>query len=425
MSYTSTIEEVNSTRRKFRVNVDKSVVAASINKALLDVQKTAQLKGFRKGKVPAQLVRKFFIQDVRQKALEDVFQQTYPKVSEESQLQIVSSPKVDVVGAFEDGQDFVYEATVDVNPQVEIQGYKGLKLSIEKSKLPDLEDQIKQTRERFLRNAARFEEVAGRDTVQKDDYVTMDYRILDGETPLKGQARKGARMLLDGSNLPEVESGLVGAVVSKTALLPVTFPESHPDAALRGKSLNFEVTVRAIETLKLPDVDEEFVKKFGFGSPEDFEKSLRETVGNAIAKQRAEILRVEILKQVVPANPFEVPESLIDNTIDRAIAETNARLAKSEQLKSDDPAVRARFKDKALEDVRAVLALGHIARMEQLKVDEAAVAKEISQFAMENGMAPEQIIRQYGRQAIDEFRGKVLIDKVVDMIIEQATVEEV
>jgi FKBP-type peptidyl-prolyl cis-trans isomerase (trigger factor) len=148
-------------------------------------------------------------------------------------------------------------------------------------------------------------------------------------------------------------------------------------------------------------------------------------VGNAIAKQRAEILRVEILKQGVPANPFEVPESLIDNTIDRAIAETNARLAKSEQLKSDDPAVRARFKDKALEDVRAVLALGHIARMEQLKVDEAAVAKEISQFAMENGMAPEQIIRQYGRQAIDEFRGKVLIDKVVDMIIEQATVEEV
>ena len=425
MSYTSTVEEVNSTRRKFRINVDKTLVAASFGRALSEVQKTAQIKGFRKGKVPPQLVRKFFADDVRKKAMEDVFQQTYGKASQESQLQIVSFPNVDNVGTFEDGQDWVYEATVDVNPAVEIKSYKGLKLNLAKSDALDVDKQVMQTRDNFLRNSGHIEAVTDRDLVATGDYVTLDYRILEGETALEGQQRKGARMALNGSNLPEVEKGLVGARLGMAVSFPVTFPETHPDQALKGKTLIFEATVRKIEVLKLPELDDTFVKKFGFGAVADFETSLKETVARSVKRHRLDLLRTEIVKQILASNPFEVPESLIDNTIDRAIDDANSRRSKSEQLKKDDASVRGVFREKSLDEVRGVLALGHIARIEQLKVDEAAVAEEIALFARENGIPPQEVIRRYGSQIVEEFRGKVLIDKVVELIVEQATVEEV
>lgn len=425
MSYTSTIEEVNSTRRKFRITVDKSLVAESWGQAVSEVQKTAQLKGFRKGKVPPQLVRKFFADDVRKKAMEAVFQRTYGKASEESKLPIVSFPNIENVGTFEIDRDWAYEATVDINPPVEIKGYKGLKLKLEKSSLPDLETQVQKTKQDFLRNAGRLEAVSDRKTVTKGDHITMDYRILDGQNPLDGQSAKGARMALDGSNLPEVEAGLTGATLDTPALFPVAFPDTHGDDALRGKTLNFEATVRKIDVLKLPDLDETFVKKFGFASVEDFDKSLRETVAKSLKKRKLNLLRPDIVKQILELNPFEVPESILENTVDRAIAEANSQRSKSEQLNKTDAAVRGFYREKAADEVRGVLALGHIARMEQLKAEENAVAEEIGQFAREAGMQPQDLIKTYGSQIIEEFRGKVLVDKVVELIIENAQIDEI
>jgi trigger factor len=425
MSYTSSIEEVNSTRRKFRISVDKAVVTEQMAKAVDEVQKTAQLKGFRKGKVPSNLVRKFYSQDVRKKALESVINETYRKAAEESKLQIVSYPNIEPVGTFEDGDNFVFDATVDVNPAVEIKGFKGLKVQVEKSKLPDVETQISETRQKFLRNAGRLEVATDRVAAAKDDVVSLDFRVLDGAVPVSGQQQNGARIALDGTNLPAVETGLIGAKVGETVAFPVTFPESHPESLLKGKTLTFEAKINQIEELKLPDLDATFVNKFGFETVEGFENSLRETVTNSIKKQRMALIKDELLKQILEANPFDVPESLVDSTVDRAISDANSRRAKGNQLKQDDPQVRAGFRDWALAEVRGVLALGHIARGEKVEVDEAAVAKEIGAFAAENGLAPQEVFRRFGTQVIEEFRGKVLVDKVVEIITEQAIVEEV
>jgi trigger factor len=425
MSYTSTIEEVNSTRRKFKINVDKSLVTESIGRAATELQKTAQVKGFRKGKVPLSLVKKFYISDVRKKALETIVDETYRKVAEESKLQIVSYPNIEPVGTFDDERDFEFEATVDVNPEVEITGYKNLKLKLDKSKLPEVEKQIETTRKNFLRNAATLEEVTARNVVQAEDYLTLDYKLLENGVLLSKQERKGAKLALDGSNLPEVEKGLLGAEKGKTKSFTVSFPETHNDAALKGKTVSFEATVTKIESLKLPELNEDFVKKFGFKAVEDFEKSLKETVSGSIKKQRLALLKEEMIKKILETNPFEVPESLVDSTIDRAIMEMNSRRPKDKQLKSDDQALRDQHKEWALNEVRGVLALGHIARAEQLKLDDAAVAGEISAFAAQNGMAPQEVIKRYGSQVIEEFRGKVLIDKVVEHIADMAEVEEV
>lgn len=424
MSYTSSVEEVNSTRRKFKISVDKTLVSQSIGKAVDDIQKTAEIKGFRKGKVPVNLVKKFFINDVRKKALESLVQETYQKAAAESKLQIVSYPNIEPVGSFDDGQDFSFEATVDVNPEVEIKGYKGLELQIEKAKLLDIDQQIEQTRKNFLRNAGSLQGVDDRNEVEKEDFLTLDYRLLQAGALIPGQERRGARLALDGSNLSEVEAGLVGARVGETKTFQVTFPETHPEAELKGKTVDFEATVQKIETLKLPELDEEFVGKFGFKAIEDFEKSLRETVESQAKKTRLAVLKDALVEKILEQNPFEVPESLVDSTIDRAIMEINSRRPKGKQLSSEDEALRAQHKDWALKEVRGVLALGHIARIEEIKIDDAAVAGEISAFAAANGMAPQDVFKRFGSQVIEEFRGKVLIDTVVEHLAGLSVIKE-
>lgn len=424
MSYTSSIEEVNSTRRKFKINVDKSVVSQSIGKAVDDIQKTAEIKGFRKGKVPVNLVKKFFINDVRKKALESLVQETYQKAAAESKLQIVSYPSIEPVGSFDDGLDFSFEATVDVNPEVEIKGYKGLELQIEKSKLVDVEQQIQQTRKNFLRNAATLQGVTDRTEVAKEDLLTVDYRLLQSGVLIPGQERLGARLALDGSNFPEVEAGLLGARVGETKTFQVTFPETHAEADLKGKTVDFEATVQKIETLQLPELNEEFLAQFGFKTVEDFEKSLRETVEEQAKKTRMAVLKDALVEKILEQNPFEVPESLVDSTIDRAIMEINSRRPKDKQLSSEDEALRTQHRDWALKEVRGVLALGHIARIEEIKVDDAAVAGEISAFAVANGMAPQDVFKKFGSQVIEEFRGKVLIDTLVEHIAGLSVIKE-
>jgi FKBP-type peptidyl-prolyl cis-trans isomerase (trigger factor) len=123
-------------------------------------------------------------------------------------------------------------------------------------------------------------------------------------------------------------------------------------------------------------------------------------------------------------NPIEVPGSLLEDTVDRLIQDTNTRAPKTAQLDPKNAETRNRFKEQALEQVRGVLILGHIARQEELTVTDAEVSQEVIQFARQNNIAPQEIINRFGRQVIEEFRGKVLIDKAMERVVELAKITE-
>ena len=118
-----------------------------------------------------------------------------------------------------------------------------------------------------------------------------------------------------------------------------------------------------------------------------------------------------------------MPESLVEGTIDRAVADANSRREKGNQLDSNDQKVREEYRDWALREVKGVLALGHIARQEGLTVDDKEVGQEITNFAMQTGMRPQDILRDYGQQVIEEFSGKVLVDKVLKHLVGLAKIE--
>lgn len=191
MSFTSTVEEISSTRRKFKIAVQPHVVREAFEAAVTDVQQTANVRGFRKGKVPGTLVRKFFENDVRKKAFERIVERSYADAIAKTDLQIVSYPQIENDGDFNDNAEFKFSATVDVNPKVDVKGYKELTLKYDEKGVDD--ETLTKELDNLVRMAAKFEPESAVRPVAKSDFVRITYEgTVDGKIQ-KNIQRKNQR----------------------------------------------------------------------------------------------------------------------------------------------------------------------------------------------------------------------------------------
>lgn len=419
---TAQIEEINSTRRKFRIEVPSHSVKTAFDVAVTEIQQSAEIKGFRKGKVPPSLVKKFFAQDVAKKAYEKAVNESYGEAIKGIDFQIVSFPMIDVEGQFEDGKQFIYTATVDINPKVEIQGYKELALKASEAE-PSLDDQLTRALRQLASDADALNlESTGRGATRQD-VVKVDYTIaVDGEE-LKQRAAKGITLHLDGSTLPELEAGIVGMKTGEVKKIKVTYPETIADENLKGKSAEFNLTLNSIYILDVTTLKDDFAVRYGAENLDALRANMKNSITGMNDKNKVAKFKDQIIKMILEKNSFEVPESLVEGTIDRAVADANSRREKGRQLDSKDENVRNEYRDWAQGEVKGVLALGHIARQEGLTVDDQEVGQEITNFAMQTGVRPQDLIKNYGQQVIEEFRGKVLVDKVLKHLVGHAKIE--
>lgn len=424
MSHTAILEDVGATRKKFRITVKQALVDAAFDAATQEVQSKAEIKGFRKGKVPPSLVRKFFYKDVAEKAFDRVVNNTYGETVKTVDFQIVSYPMIEPVGSFQEKADFEFTATIDINPQVDIKDYKGLTLKT--TELVDLDPakELDKMVDKFRKDMGKFVTVTEARPVKREDYVLLDYHLTEGGKELKDKTRKGTHLHLDGTNLEAIESGLLGMKAGEHKEFSVTFPPTFPDVGLANKTVQFHVTLKSIESLELAEVNDDFAKRFGTESVESFKENLRKSVDGFIDEVRMNHFRPQIIEQVLTKNTFEVPESLIEGTIDRAIHEENAKRSPKDQLKLETDEVRAKFREWATNEVKGVLALGHVARQEGIQVSDDEVSAEIMSYASQNQMDPRELVNKGGRQAIEEFRGRVLIRKVLKNIVAGAKIEK-
>jgi trigger factor len=413
--YTHKVEDVNSTRKKFEISAEKTQVAEAFSKALVQVQSAAELRGFRKGKAPHALVKKFYGEEVAKRAYSDLVEASYQDAVKGVDFQIVSYPNIEPVGQFAENESFTFHATVDINPKVEIQGYKELTLK-QKGADPVVEDQIQKTILQIQRERGKIEVETSRASVA-GDIVTIDYSLEKDGKALEEKQAKGVRISLDGSNFADLEAGLVGLKAGTPKSFFVTLPADYMDTALQGQKVQFTVTLKTLESVTPAVLDDAFAKTLGAESVDALKQNIKNSLQNMNDKAKIAKLKDQIIEQVLAKNSFEVPESLIEGTIDRSISENNSQRAKENQMDGSKEEVRAQFRDWAVKEVKGVLALGHIARAEALTVEDKEVSSEMASFAVQNGTHPQQLIKQYGSAIVEEFRGKVLIDKVMKHLV--------
>ena len=303
------VESTGSLERKMRVELPAERIEKEVENRLQRVGRTAKIKGFRPGKVPANVVRQHYGSQVRQEVLSDLMGQSYRDAVQQENLSPVAQPRIEpeVAGA---GEIIAYTATFEVLPEVTLSGLD--KIEVTK---PDIEI-----------TDSDFDEMIDNLRRQKASWKAVDRKSADGdrvivdfEGTLKGEAFEGGTgkevpvVLGQGQMLPDFEKGLTGVKAGDETSIKVKFPKDYQAEELAGKKADFAITVHKVEEQELPPLDDSLAELYGVeeGGLDKLKADVRENMNREAAERIRTDIREQALTGLLDKNPLEVPKALI------------------------------------------------------------------------------------------------------------------
>ncbi|MCR1951337.1 trigger factor [Clostridium sp. DSM 100503] len=382
------MEKIEKNVVKFEIKVEAEKFQESIKRAYNKNVKNFNVPGFRKGKVPMAIVKKYYGMGVLiEDAVNFAIDASYSKAVEENNIIPVDYPKIDIVTA-EEGKEFVYTAEVTVYPEVELGEYKGLK--VEKPSYEVTEDAINEKLKEMQQKNARIEtkedgEVATGDTAVIDFKGFIDDVAFEG-----GEGKDYSLEIGSGTFIDNFEDQLVGAKVGDKVEVNVTFPENYGREELNNKQAKFEVLVKEIKIKELPEIDDEFAKEVSeFDTlaelKEDIAKKMEEENNNRAEREYEDA----IIKAVVENAKIDVPEVMVEKEIDTMVSNLEQRLQYQglnlEQYfqftGTDETKMREYMKENAEVKVKTDLVLEAVEKAENIDVTEEELKEKAKEVA--------------------------------------------
>jgi len=411
---------------KLSITVPSSDVDAAFDKAVRTIAKKAEMPGFRPGKVPRHLIERNYGQQMLQEAIDGIVRSTLFTAIDKAELAAVSMPTLDFKPPVR-GEDFVYTAEVEVQPEIELKQTDGLKVPPHAVDVP--EDGVDKAIEDMRTQGAQTVPVQGRNTVQMGDFVLLDYEgKIDGEAFPGGKAANALVEVVAGEYIPGFAEGLEGATVPGQIDVPVTFPEDYGAKHLAGKAAVFTMTLHELKEKELPKLDDEFAKDMGHDSVDALKKSIHDRLHKQASREADNKQRKGLLQALIEANPFEVPPSMIDNQVERIIQDTTERMRRMTgrpmNLGPDELAdIRSSSREDAEFQVRSGLLLMAVSKKAEVVISDEAVAQEIDRLAEESPAQAEGIRQAYSdNERKEELRFRLLEQKVIaDLLAKSVT----
>ncbi|GAB4326511.1 MAG: trigger factor [Candidatus Zixiibacteriota bacterium] len=395
-------------KRTVAVSAPASEVDKAIATATGKYKGQVEIPGFRKGKAPDSVVRERFRTEIRQDAMEYLLPRVYEAALKKLDIIPVSQPILSKV-KFEPGADMEFELQIEIRPQVEITGYKGLK--IEKRVYEITDRDVELALDELRDQNAKF--IAVQRPAAHNDVVTCNLqKIYDSKQPNADDKYDDVKFeLKEGRTRPEFLAALPGMTVGEGKEVEITYPESEPDPDLSGKTVRFRVWLKEVAQKELPAADDEFAKTLGnFESIDKVREAIRRNLERRADQSSNKHVGEQIRKMVVEANQFEVPAGLLSEYIDNVyqkIKEANPEL--------DRETVRKQFEPAAIEQFRWDFAVYEIAEQEGLKVTDEEVKEVLKTW-------PEDAEDRPSEQKIHE---SLLENRVYEYIVSQAEVTPV
>ncbi|NLK64448.1 MAG: trigger factor [Tissierellia bacterium] len=402
----------------------------AVNKAYLKVKNNINIQGFRKGKAPRHIIEKKYGKSIfYDDALDIAVQEAYPLAVNELKLDIIDSPKIDVE-KFEEGEDLIFKAEVEVMPEVELPDYKGVEVVITEIKVTDedVEGELKLIQEKN----ARIVEVTDR-PAQKGDFLTIDYEgFVDEEQFEGGTAENHTLEIGSNSFIPGFEDQLIGKTKGEEVKVNVTFPEEYHAENLKGKDAVFNVKIHEIKTKELPEMDDEFAKDVSeFDTLEELKEDTRKVLEQKAADQVKISNDNNVVTKIVNDTNLEIPEVLIQREIEYLGRnyEQQFRQQGFSGKKYDDlinnfvNQYKEGARAQAEFNVKAELVLEAIIKNEGILISDEEIKEEVNKIAQSYNVEEDRLegfkesIMQSSRNYIEETLQK---RKVIDMLVENA-----
>lgn len=422
MSPTEATKE--STKREIEIEIPADEVGRQTESLIQKYQKMARIPGFRRGHVPASIIRQRFSEEIKTDVVEALIPRFFRLEADRLGMHPVSQPRVTDLH-LHDGEPLRFKAAFEVLPEIKLEGYKELRA--ERPEIAVTEEQVEQALNDLREQHASFNPIEGSALADGDfAQVALDGNPKDGD----GQPVHMNEVLVEiaGKNtMPEFTENLRGANVGDERTFDVNYPEDAQDKRLAGKTFTYAVKVIGLKQKALPELNEEFVKQFGeFTAVDDLRKRIREQMESEHRNEAERAAKEKLVADLIQRNDFEVPESLIEQQIDlrleRGLRALAAQGLTAEQMKKMDlHRLRAGQREQAIHDVKAALLLEKVAEAESVHVSDEEMSNEVDSLAKQTKQTSEAVRARLTRDGgLDRIRTRIRNEKTLDFLYQQS-----
>ncbi len=396
MSYT--IQEVNGCTKKLVFNFEQVDLSKEIKEALVAKQQNSNLKGFRKGKAPLEMVQKLFGPQVENDALYRFISEQYYQAVKKENIRAIGYPEFG--NTKYEAKNVAFEATVEIIPEFELKDYS--KLTFKKESDAVSAEDFETLKKNYLSSKAEVTEVKDeKATLNKGDFAVFNFEgeKADGSKPDNMKAQEYMLEMGSGQFIPGFEDGMIGMKKGEKKDIKVTFPADYHEEDLKNAPVTFHVELLEIKQKNFPELNDELAKEFGFESAADFETKNKERMALQKKREVAQKLQQDILEKLIEENQFDVPKALIE---DQKVGVKQDLTRTLKQQGFNDQMIELYFErwdadvtSKALFQVRSGLILDKLAKKYNVEATEADLDSKIEEMVAQSGMSKEEIAKFY------------------------------
>lgn len=421
------VEKLEKNMAKLTIEAGAEDLEKAIEKAYQKQKSQISIPGFRKGKVPRQMVEKIYGKEVfYEDAANELIPDAYDKALEECEEDIVSSPKIEVT-QIEAGKPFIFTATVALKPEVKLGKYKGVKVDKFDTEVTEeeLNAELDKEREKNARNIT----VTDR-PVKDGDITTLDFEgFVDGVAFEGGKGENYPLTIGSGAFIPSFEEQLVGAEIGKEVEVKVTFPDDYHAEDLKGKAAVFKCTVKEIKEKELPELDDEFASEVSeFETLAEYKEDVKKNLTEQKEKDAKNAKEEAAVKAVVEASEMEIPEAMLETQQKQMVEEFAQRITMQglsmEQYFQFTGTSYERLveqvKPQAEERIRSRLVLEAVAKAEKLEATEEDYEKELETMAEVYQMEADKVRDLMGDREKKNIMLDLAVRKAAEFVTENA-----
>ena len=421
------VEKLEHNMAKLTVEVAAEDVEKALQAAYLKQRKQINIPGFRKGKVPRQMIEKMYGPEVfYDEAANNMIPDAYAKAYDESELDIVSQPKIEVV-QIEKGKPFIFTAEVATKPEVTLGDYKGLKVDKVSTRVTqkEVDEEIEKERERN----ARTIEVTDR-AVQDKDEVTLDFEGFVDDVAFEGGKGEDYPLTIgSGSFIPGFEEQLIGAEIDKEVEVNVTFPKEYHSEELAGKDATFKCTVHTIKAKELPELDDEFASEVSECETMDaYRAEVKKNIKERKERTGKEKKENQAVDQAIENAQMDIPEAMIEFQV-RQMADDFARRIQQQGLTVEQyfqftgmtaEKMMEEMRPQAEKSIKTRLVLEAIVKAENIEVSDERVEEELTKMAEAYQMEVEKLKEFMGENEKKQIKEDLAVQEAITLLVNES-----
>ncbi|HEK1909460.1 trigger factor [Proteus mirabilis] len=415
------VEPTQGLGRRVTITVPAADIQKAVDSELKKAAKTVRIDGFRKGHVPMSMVKQRYGMSVLNDVLGDLMQRNFINAIIENKVNPVGAPDYKPE-QYKEGEDFVYSVEFEVFPEIELKDLESIE--VVKPIVTVKDEDVDNMLETLRKQQAEWKDKEGE--VAAEDRVTVDFNgSIDGEEFEGGKAEDFVLAMGQGRMIPGFEEGLIGHKAGEEFTIDVTFPEDYHAENLKGKKAQFAINLKKVEERELPELTEEFIKRFGIadGSVDGLRAEVRKNMERELKNAIRTRVKSQVIDGLVKANEVDVPAAAVDSEIEVLQRQAAQRFGGDEKQALQLP--RELFEEQAKRRVIVGLLLGEVINSNELKAEDERVKALIDEMASAYE-DPSEVVEFYNKneQLMNNIRNLALEEQAVEKILATAKVTE-